>query len=105
MTKALARFVPWLTVIAAALVMGLPFYWMLITALKSPAEVFAYPTAWWPDTLRWSNFAEAWQAAPFGRYYINSIVTALATTTANVAFSLTMAYAFVFIPIRGSAYL
>ena len=62
--------------IAASVAIGLPFLWMLTTAIKGPTEVHIFPPIWWPATPRLDNFVVAWQAAPFGRFYLNSVITA-----------------------------
>lgn len=79
---------------ALGVTMAFPFYWMLATALKEPQQVFRHPPQWIPSPLRWSNFAEAWQAAPFGRAYVNSLVVALLVTAGQVFTSSLAAYAF-----------
>ncbi|MDP7639833.1 MAG: hypothetical protein QGG73_08990 [Candidatus Hydrogenedentes bacterium] len=66
-------------------VMALPFFWMIITSLKPPAETIQYPSTWWPREFRWENYRDAWDAAPFGRFYFNSFVTATAATALQVA--------------------
>jgi sn-glycerol 3-phosphate transport system permease protein len=83
--------------ILATIVLGLPFFWMIITSLKPIQEVVLYPPRWLPREIRWENFVEAWRAAPFGRFYVNSVITGVATTLLQVAFALSMAYAFAFI--------
>jgi len=45
--------------IAAALVMMVPFYWMVISSLKSNIEIFAQPIQWIPNPARWSNYKDA----------------------------------------------
>jgi len=92
-----------LVVVTALL--GLPFFWMVLSALKPAGEVLFYPPRWWPSEIRWANFSDAWHAAPFGTFYWNSILTSTATTFATVLFSLFMAYAFVFIPFPGKRFL
>ena len=82
----------------ATLILGLPFYWMCITSLKPVEEVLVFPPGWWPETFRWANYVDAWQAAPFGWFYVNSLVTGIAATAMQVGFALLMAYAFVWIP-------
>lgn len=72
----------------------LPFLWMLVTALKPDAEIFLFPPKWIPSVWRFNNFAEAWTKAPFGRFFLNSLIvtgaiTAIQLTTASLA-----AYAF-----------
>lgn len=84
----------------ASLVIGLPFIWMLTTAVKSPAEVSIFPPVWWPQTLRLDNFVTAWRAAPFGRFYVNSIVTAATGVALEVGIASLSAYAFARIRFR-----
>ncbi len=76
-------------------VIAAPFYWMVITSVKPAAEVVRFPPGWWPSVWAWSNYREAWNSAPFGRFFLNSLVTASVATTLQVGFALTMAYAFV----------
>lgn len=85
----------------ATAAMALPFFWMVLTSLKPPAEVMAYPPSWWPGELRWENYVEAWNRAPFGRFYLNSVVSSLGATAMQVVFSLMMAYAFVYLRVPG----
>jgi sn-glycerol 3-phosphate transport system permease protein len=85
----------------ASLLVGFPFYWMVITALKSPAELALSPPTLWPRDPRWSNFAEAWRAAPFPRMFVNSLVTSAAATVLQVVTALGMAYAFAIVRFPG----
>jgi multiple sugar transport system permease protein len=56
----------------------LPFYWMLVNALKSTAELGAYPPTWFPHHLEWSNFSRAVNVFPFWQFLRNtSIITVL----------------------------
>jgi multiple sugar transport system permease protein/sn-glycerol 3-phosphate transport system permease protein len=80
--------------ILASLVIGLPFLWMLTTAIKSPAEVYIFPPVLWPETIRFDNFVTAWRSAPFGRFYINSIITATTGVVLEVGIAALSAYAF-----------
>jgi ABC-type glycerol-3-phosphate transport system permease component len=90
---------------AASLVIGLPFIWMITTALKSPAEVAQFPPIWWPSVLRWDNFAKAWSLAPFGRFYLNSIITASSGVVLEVMIGALSAFAFARIRFKYSGFL
>lgn len=57
------------------LVIGTPVFWMLSGSLKSTQEITAIPMKWLPTALRWQNFNDAWNAAPFDRFYINTVIT------------------------------
>lgn len=88
---------PFALLTIAAIILGLPFFWMVATAFKPLPEIIVYPPRWLPREIRPENFVEAWNAAPFGRFYLNSIVTGVAATALQVVFAAFMAYAFVFI--------
>ncbi len=69
-----------------------PFIWMILTSFKSYGEVAA--GRFFPRELRWHNYVEAWNAAPFARYFANSIFIALATITGDLITGILAAYAF-----------
>lgn len=81
--------------------LSMPFFWLVITALKPMQEVLVYPPAWWPSHAQWSSFAEAWNAAPFGRFFFNSLLTGVITTVLQIAFAALMAYAFCWLRFPG----
>ncbi|MBI4630193.1 MAG: carbohydrate ABC transporter permease [Chloroflexi bacterium] len=83
-----------LLLLAGAVVMIMPFVWMISTSFKSQSEVFAYPPQWIPTEFHWQNYVQAWNAAPFTRYFFNSMVVALAVTFGDLFTSALAAYAF-----------
>ncbi len=83
-----------LILIIAAVIIGLPFLWMVSTALKTPSQVAKFPPVWWPSPFKWDNFTIAWKLAPFGRFYINSIITATSGVFLEVAIASLSAFAF-----------
>ncbi len=83
-----------LLLLVGAIAMLMPFAWMVSTSLKAQNEVFSYPPQWIPSQLLWSNYAQAWAAAPFGRYFINSGIVALAVTFLDLVTSSLAAFAF-----------
>jgi sn-glycerol 3-phosphate transport system permease protein len=82
-------------------VMGLPLYWVATGALKTNQEIYTFPPVWIPRQPQWGNFVEAWQAVPFGRFFVNSIVTTLGAVALELLFALLSAYALVFVRARG----
>lgn len=80
----------------AGLVVALPVYWTLIGAFKTTAEIYGPPT-WVPRAPTLANFPEAWGAAPFARYYLNSFITTLGGMAAEVTLAVTSAYALAFL--------
>jgi len=79
--------------------MVLPFVWMFLTSLKSPGEVSSF--SWLPKEFQWGNFADAMQAAPFPRYFLNSVILAIGSTTLSLIFCTMAGYALAQLPIRG----
>lgn len=71
-----------------------PYIWILLTALKSPAEVNSYPPTFLPETWNWSNFSEAWNSQPFTQYLMNTTVVTVTTTIGQVLSSSLAAYGF-----------
>ncbi|MDM8085555.1 carbohydrate ABC transporter permease [Cellulomonas cellasea] len=66
--------------IVGALVMIAPLLWMLTTALKTKAEVFALPPVWIPDPPQWETFTRMWTEAPVLSGIRNSLIVALSVT-------------------------
>ncbi|NOZ56412.1 MAG: carbohydrate ABC transporter permease, partial [Calditrichaeota bacterium] len=60
--------------IAGAVIMLIPFYWMVISSLMTETEVLSYPPVWIPKVLRFRNYLETWQALPFTTFFRNTIV-------------------------------
>lgn len=92
-SKAILAIIRHLLLAAAAIVMAFPFYWLLMSALKTNDEIWQFPPALWPETPLWSNFIEAWQAAPFAQYLFNSVFVASTIVVIQVINSGMMAYA------------
>jgi len=74
--------------------MLLPFLWMISTSLKEPGAVFTYPPEWIPKPVVFKNYSEAWNAVPFGRFFINSIIVAVCITFGQLFTASLAGYAF-----------
>ena len=79
------------------LVVGLPVWWMISGSLKTSREIYTFPPDWIPRNPRWSNFRDAWQSAPFDRFYLNSIITTVAGSALEVTNATLGAYALAFL--------
>lgn len=77
-----------------AFVLMVPFLYMLSTSFKPDAVVLEIPPQLVPHHPTTANYTAAWTSNRFGRYFLNSLVVALATTVAAVWLSSMMAYAF-----------
>src|SRR3712207_5195084 len=79
------------------LVIGLPVWWMISGSLKTSQEVYSFPPDWIPRNPRWSNFKDAWQSAPFGRFYLNSIITTVGGSALELINATLGAYALAYL--------
>ena len=86
---------------ATAVMVMLPYIWMVSTSLKGSAEVFAYPPNWIPQAWRFQNYVDAWNAAPFGRYFFNSALAAVAVTVGQLITCSLAAFAFARMEFKG----
>lgn len=83
------------------ILMVFPLIWMLLSALKSPGEIFAVPLKWLPEVAQWGNFKEALELAPFGLYIFNSTFTALVIVIFQFVLSCMIAYALTQMKFKG----
>jgi len=84
-----------------AVVMLMPFAWLVRSALMTDAQIFINPPQWLPDPVAWQNFPDALTAQPFARYFLNTmIIEALVVTGTVLTCSLT-AFSFARLRWRG----
>ena len=82
-----------LTLWAAAVLF--PFYWMVLTSVKSYGS---YNAEWTPRLYTLSptleNYVQAFTEVPLGKYFLNTVVFALATTFLMLLVTVLAAFAF-----------
>ncbi len=83
-----------LFLIPTALLMLLPFIWMLSTSFKLAGAVFEYPPTWIPRPLVWQNYFQVTAILPFARFFLNSLVVAASVTALQLLTCSLAAYAF-----------
>ena len=94
----------YLALIVGGLVMMIPFFWMLLTSLKTRAEVFGSAPLSLPSGAHWENYATMWNAfgdVTFGTFFLNSVKLASLNTIGQVIACSMAAYAFAAISFRG----
>lgn len=91
-----AGIAPLIVLVPGAAVMIFPFAWMVLSSLKTTAEVAAFPPTLLPAHWQFANYASAWTTPPltFGHYYLNSFILAAGGTLLRVASATLAAYAF-----------
>jgi multiple sugar transport system permease protein len=81
-----------LTVICAV-IWAFPIYWGIVSSLKPEDEVVRPYIELWPDTLTFQHYKFALFETEIGRWYLNSVITAIGTTVLTIIASLFCGYA------------
>ncbi|MCI8529694.1 MAG: carbohydrate ABC transporter permease [Lachnospiraceae bacterium] len=85
----------YIILIIIALVMIIPFLWMLSASIKSDREVFQMsPFVWIPENPRFSNYQNIWTKIPFGTFVGNTIYLTIVVTFLQLLTSSFAAYSF-----------
>ncbi len=80
--------------IGTGLLISLPILIAFLTSFKLPSRVVTFPPHVFPDVWTVENYIVAWNATPFGRYLLNSVLQSGLITLGQVVFSVLAAYAF-----------
>ena len=85
-----------------ALIVLFPFYWMLLSSVKSySAYNSEYIPAFYTLTPTLENYRDAFTAVPLGRYFVNTLVFTLGTTALMLIVTVLAAFAFARLNFRG----
>jgi multiple sugar transport system permease protein len=88
------RILGYLTLAAAAAAVLLPFYWMIVSSLKTNNDVFTVPVKWLPDTVVWENYLDIWRKSEMTTWLTNTLIIAVAVTVLQVLTGSFAAYGF-----------
>ncbi|MGW0809427.1 carbohydrate ABC transporter permease [Nonomuraea sp. NPDC002799] len=90
-----------LALLVWTLLVMVPILWTFLASVKSEDEIFG--DAWsLPATLRWDNFARAWEQAHIGQYMLNSIIVVGFSTFGTMLIGSMAAYVLARYPFRGN---
>jgi multiple sugar transport system permease protein len=93
-TRVLGSVLLYIAVTVGAVVMIMPFAWMLLASVKDLGQIYQVPPNWIPDPFVFQNYANAWTAVPFDTGYINSAIVTVSVVVANLLTCSMAAYAF-----------
>ena len=101
LVKILVQILLYAFLIVMALIIIFPFYWMLISSVKSLAEYkLAVPTLF-PKQALFSNYVEAFNQANLGRLFLNTLYVGLVSTILSLVITVLSAFAFARLEFRG----
>ena len=101
---------PWQTVLlylfvfVVCIVILYPYIVMFSTAAKTDAEMYSANPTIFPIEWQWSNFIDAWKAAPVFKYFLNSIIVAGGATLVAILCGIPAAYAMARMRFKGKGF-
>ena len=95
------RVILYAVLIALALVMLVPFAWMLSASFKLDKDVFIFPIQWIPENPRWQNYVDIWNKIPLAKFVLNTVKLTLIVTFLQLLTSSFAAYAFAKLQFKG----
>ena len=87
--------------IAMALIVIFPFYWMIISSLKSMTEYRLPVPTLFPREIMWGNYVEAFSAANLGRLFVNTVIVGVVSTILSLVITVLSAFAFARLEFKG----
>lgn len=92
--RRVARALGYALLILAAAGVLLPFFWMVMSSLKGPNDVFTIHISWIPPSWHWGNYVKIWTGSDIGTWWKNTIVLSVAVTFLQVFTGSFAAYGF-----------
>lgn len=84
-----------------ALIVLFPFYWMLISSVKTLEEYRMSIPTFWPQKIMLSNYVEAFTAASLGRLFLNTLYVGIVSTLLSLVITILCAFAFARLEFKG----
>ncbi len=99
--RLLRRTLFWLLVAVVLVYLLFPFYWAIVSAFKSEAELIRTPATYWPNAPTWRNFSAVLSNPTFLRGIMNSALVAVAVTALSLLVGAFAGYALGQLRFRG----
>lgn len=84
----------YLLMVIAMIQLGFPFFWMATSAFKTSKEIHSPTPVLLPSEITFDNFHKAFQAAPFGKYVLNTLFIAVVVTASTLILCAMAGYGF-----------
>jgi ABC-type glycerol-3-phosphate transport system permease component len=97
----LGQVLAYLFLTMGAILILIPFAWMVSTSLKKPGTEFSFPIQWIPNPPRWENYVRALTQLPFDTWAINSVVITGLSILGNLVSSALVGFGFARIDFPG----
>ena len=100
-TRTLVKIGVYTFLLIMALIVLFPFYWMIISSLKTLAEYRQPTPTFWPQTVVLGNYAEAFTTANLGRLFMNTAYVGIVSTLLSLVITILSAFAFARLEFKG----
>ena len=97
----LVKFFLYAFLILMAVIVLFPFYWMIISSLKTLEEYRLSVPTFWPQKVMLSNYADAFTTANLGKLFINTMIVGVASTILSLIITVLSAFAFARLEFKG----
>lgn len=94
----------WLVIVGSVLVVLIclfPFWWMVLSSVKTLRELYTVPPIWWPETPTWENYRKVLFESNIPRYFLNSIIISVGSTGLALILAIFASYGFARFNFRG----
>ena len=99
--KVAVQFVTYAFLILMAIIVLFPFYWMIISSLKTLEEYRLNVPTFWPQCMMPGNYVEAFTAANLGKLFVNTLIVGVVSTLLSLVITVLSAFAFARLEFKG----
>ncbi len=100
-TKIIVQVLLYAFLCTMALIIVFPFYWMIISSLKSTVEYRLPIPTLFPNDIMWGNYREAFTAANLGKLFMNTVYVGIVSTILSLVITVLSAFAFARLEFKG----
>ena len=100
--RKIGRTLSYLILIAGAIIVSIPFLWMLSTSLKADHQIMTSELVWIPNPVRWQNYLDAVTYIPYFLYLKNTVFVSVISVIGVLMAASMSAYAFAKLRAPGS---
>ena len=87
--------------IAMAVIILFPFYWMIISSLKTEAEYRQTIPTFWPQQMQFYNYVDAFNTASLANLFMNTLYVGVVSTLLSLVITVLSAFAFARLEFKG----
>ena len=97
----LVKFFTYAFLILMAVIVLFPFYWMIISSLKTLSEYRLSVPTFWPQKIMLTNYADAFTTASLGQLFYNTMIVGVVSTLLSLVITVLSAFAFARLEFKG----